>query len=186
MVLLAVSPRPVHFLVAEDMYTHRFLNPFFKALDCIPVYRTKTHNGDALRAAVAALEAGDVIGIFPEGTTYYQGALPQIKRGVALLALKAGVPVIPVAFRGCVETFPEGALVPRPRQLRMRCDKPVVYPTIDADSIPEAQVAQTLDAIRCQMLKALKATPAPSQRPLTPPWLKELQIALCSLGSCRW
>lgn len=56
--LLAVSPRPVRFLVAEDLYAHRFLHGFFKALHCIPVYRSKTHNGDALRAAVAALEAG--------------------------------------------------------------------------------------------------------------------------------
>lgn len=179
--LLAISPRPVRFLVAEDMYTHRFLNPFFKALGCIPVYRTKTHNGDALRAAVAALDAGDVIGIFPEGTTYYRGSLREIKRGVALLALKTGRPVIPLAFRGCDEAFPEGARVPRPGQLQVRFGEPAAYPKTDSDPIPAEQVAGTLEQIRCRMAEVLETTPATSRRPLAPTWLKELEIALCAL-----
>src|SRR3989338_2793985 len=77
--LLALSPRPVRFLVAEDFYNHPLLNPLFKAFGCIEVYRTKTHNGGALRAAIAALKQGAVVGIFPEGTTHFGGTVPTIK-----------------------------------------------------------------------------------------------------------
>lgn len=124
---------------------------------------------------------GDAVGIFPEGTIYYQGSLRAIKHGVALLALKTGVPVVPLAFRGCYEAFPEGAGVPRPRRLRVRFEDPLRFVKTTSDPIPEPHVAETMEQIRCRMIQVLESTPSPTPEPLTPAWLKEFQIALCSL-----
>ena len=126
--LLALSPRPVRFLVAEDFYNHPLLNPLFKAFGCIEVYRTKTHNGDALRAAIAALKQGAVVGIFPEGTTHFGGTVPTIKQGVALLALRTGAPVICLAIHGSMAAFPPRAKFPHPVLIRLSFGSPLSYP----------------------------------------------------------
>ena len=101
--LLIVSPRPVRFLVAEELFFHPFLHWIFAGMGCIPVYRTQTNNGDALRAAVAALERGEVIGIFPEGTTSDLGRMRSVKRGVGLLALRTGAPIVPFGVWGSAD-----------------------------------------------------------------------------------
>lgn len=179
--LLAVSPRPVRFLVAEDLYNHRYLNAFFKMLGSIPVYRTKTHNGEALQAAVSALQRGELLGIFPEGTIHFQGSMREVKRGVALLALKTGLPVVLLAIHGSFEAFPDGAKVPRPRAIQMRFNPPVVYPQTSLDPIPEAQVTHALEDIRSRILQALQEI-VPARPPrLIQQWLKEAQILAAAL-----
>ena len=115
--LLVVSSRPVRFLVAENFYNHPLLKPFFRALGSIEVFRTKTHNGDALRTAVEALERGELVGIFPEGTVHFGGTMQQVKQGVALLALRTGCPVIPLGIMGSREAFPPDAKIPFPRPI---------------------------------------------------------------------
>jgi len=182
LLLLVVSPRRVRFLIAEDLYTHRYLHRFFKAMGMIPVSRTQTHNGEALRSAVEALERGEVLGIFPEGTTHFRGSMEQVKQGIALLALKTGVPVVPFGIQGSFEAFPEGARFPRPRTISLRFEAPVRYPQIHLAQIPEADVAQTLEHIRLRILEAMQAIGLQAPwRPTVPQWLKELQIALSGL-----
>ena len=181
MLLLAVSPRPVRFLVAEDLYNHPLINPFFRAMGCIPVLRRGARNGDALHAAVAALEAGEVIGIFPEGTIHRGGSLQEIRPGVALLALKTGVPVVPLGIKGTRESFPDGARFPKPGAVCLRFERPRVYPKLPDERLPERVVSHTLDDIHQELLSAYRATSAsPRPRPV-PRWFRELQIALTGL-----
>jgi 1-acyl-sn-glycerol-3-phosphate acyltransferase len=163
LLLWVVSPRPVRFLIAEDMYRHPLLRPGFEALGCIEVSRTKARNGEALRAAAAALERGELIGIFPEGTIRDQGRMRQLKKGVALLALRSGAPVVPFAIRGSREAFPDGARVPRPGGIRLRFAAPVSYPPTALDPIPEDQVAAALEDVRHHILRTMaRMGPLPS------------------------
>ena len=148
----AISPRPIRFLIAEDLYNHRFLKPFFQVFGCIQVYRTRTHNGDALRMAVKALEQGEVIGIFPEGTIHDRGMMQQVKRGVALLALRTACPVIPLAIRGSREAFPPDAKIPSPRFIQMHFHVPMTFPQVVSERIPEDQVVVVREQIRQRIL----------------------------------
>jgi 1-acyl-sn-glycerol-3-phosphate acyltransferase len=150
-------------------------------MGCIPVYRTKSHNGDALRAAVAALEAGELIGIFPEGTIHHGGAMQELKRGVALLALKTGLPVVPLAIRGSGEAFPDGARVPSPGTIRLRFERPGDYPKTSLDPIPEDAVRDTLERIRRSVLAAMRLIPDPVKAPAPAGWLKPLRVAASGL-----
>ena len=56
------------------------------------------HNTDmeAMRACMKALRGGEILGIFPEGTRHHEGVMREMETGVAMLALRAGAPVIPV------------------------------------------------------------------------------------------
>jgi 1-acyl-sn-glycerol-3-phosphate acyltransferase len=61
-----------------------------------------------------ALDRGEVVTLFPEGTRSRDGELQEPQRGAGLIWKKAGVPVIPVYIEGSYEIFPPGAKFPRP------------------------------------------------------------------------
>ena len=178
-----VSPRPVRFLVAEDLYNHPLLYPLFRAAGSIQVYRTKTHNGDALQMAVNALEQGEVIGIFPEGTVSFGGTMRHAKQGVALLALRTGCPVIPLAIQGSREAFPPDAKIAFPRRIQLHFDAPITFPRIASERIPEDQVDSAREQIRQHIANLVTSTQMrPAEKRLhRASWLKWLSIATAAL-----
>ena len=68
---------------------------------------------EAIRMAQAVLDAGDWLGLAPEGTRSRNGALGEPKAGVALLALRTGAPILPVGIAGTERTWPVGSILPR-------------------------------------------------------------------------
>jgi 1-acyl-sn-glycerol-3-phosphate acyltransferase len=89
--------RPVSFLVKTEAYTPRAA-PFLETTGQIPVVRTRLDIG-AVRTALRLLEAGGVVGVFPEGTRG-DGFVRTAKPGVGYLALRTGAVVVPVACHG--------------------------------------------------------------------------------------
>lgn len=103
-VLMGVLPRMVRFIGKSeyvDDWTTRFA---FLALGNIPVDRANPDSGKAaLDAAAAVLAAGDLFGVFPEGTRSRDGLLHKGKTGAARLSLRTGAPIIPVGLVGTDE-----------------------------------------------------------------------------------
>lgn len=100
MLLIAVSRRPLRFLIAKEQYERFGLQWLFKAVGCIPVDR-KGRPDIAMRAAINALLQGEVIALFPHGKIH----LPhhpeiKLKSGAATLANKAGCSIYPVRLSG--------------------------------------------------------------------------------------
>jgi 1-acyl-sn-glycerol-3-phosphate acyltransferase len=77
----------------------------------IPINRGRPDRR-ALRRGLAALEAGEAVGMFPEGSRG-AGDLGTVQHGIAYLALKAGCPVVPVACLGSAAALPPGKGRPR-------------------------------------------------------------------------
>lgn len=74
---------------------------FLKAVDQVPMDRSGGRRSvESMGPVLQRLEDGGVVGIFPEGTRSADGALFKGKTGVARLALRAGVPVVPMAVVG--------------------------------------------------------------------------------------
>lgn len=168
--LLAIcSPRPVHALTKSEMFDGP-LGHFLHAVGQIPLDR---HHVDlrAIRMAVAALEAGRVVGVFPEGERG-AGEMVSPRAGAAYLALRTGAPVVPVSFLGT--RFPGGhddSIPPRGSRLVMTFGKPVEVARRDWPRTQE-QMAQTAasvtDAIIATMREAEQLTGLRLPGPLGP------------------
>jgi len=99
----------------------------FPAMGMIPIDRS---GGDAseraLQAAVRVLEAGELFGIYPEGTRSRNGKLHKGHTGVARLALRTKCPIVPVGIIGTDEVQPPDAPLPRPfRRVHIRFGRPI-------------------------------------------------------------
>jgi 1-acyl-sn-glycerol-3-phosphate acyltransferase len=112
-------PRKVVFLTKSEYFTGRGIKGlisrgFFQGVGGIPVDRSGGAASErALRTGLRVLAAGELLGIYPEGTRTPDGRLYRGKTGVARLALEGRVPVIPTAMIGGFEFQPPGRIAPR-------------------------------------------------------------------------
>ncbi len=127
-VLCATLPRRISFLVMPRVYHATWLHPpFHRWAGHIPLNLERPDPG-AIRGALGVLERGGVIGIFPEGPFSIRGRLEQGQSGVALLALRSGAPVVPIAIRGTYEALVGRHLhVPRRHPLRVDIGPPRTF-----------------------------------------------------------
>lgn len=89
-------------LAKSSLFSVPVLGTVLRATGQIPVYRNTADAGKSLQAAVEALEQGECVAVFPEGTLTREPDLWPMagKTGVARLALTTGAPVIPIAQWG--------------------------------------------------------------------------------------
>jgi 1-acyl-sn-glycerol-3-phosphate acyltransferase len=112
--LAIVSPRPVHALTKQEMFTGP-LGAFLRAAGQIELDRFRVDVA-AVRACLRVLQDGGAVGVFPEGTRG-DGELTTVRRGAAYLALVTGAPVVPVTFFGTREPGGASSSIP-PRGAR--------------------------------------------------------------------
>ncbi|MFJ8233717.1 lysophospholipid acyltransferase family protein [Streptomyces sp. NPDC094448] len=100
--------RVPRFLAKAPLFSTPFVGMMLRGTGQIPVYRESTNALDAYRSAVDAIERGDCVAFYPEGTiTRDPGTWPMAgKTGAARIALETRVPVIPVAQWGANLAMP--------------------------------------------------------------------------------
>lgn len=100
--------RPVRYLAVDELFgASRFFDGLTHWLGAIPVSRTRAPLG-ALRSALAELDAGGTVGLFPEGVRVWVWGETPSRRGAAWLARRAGVPLVPVAVAGTDQVMGRG------------------------------------------------------------------------------
>ena len=110
-VLGASTKRKIHFLAKKEVFNNIFSSIFLKNLNAFPVDRKKI-DMHAFKKTISILEGGGVLGIFPEGTRSLNGELQELKLGVVKIAMKVGVPIIPVGIIGTHKIYPHGKTFP--------------------------------------------------------------------------
>ena len=107
----------------------------------------------AVRAAVGALKQGLSLGIAPEGTRSLDGQLQEGKQGIVLVALKSGVPLVPVGIQGTQDVFKKMFTFKRPR-LTLTFGPAFTLPPLDRDRRDE-QMKQATDEVMCRIAALL-------------------------------
>lgn len=91
--------RKIFFMAKADLFNIPVLGFLITKLGAFPVQREGADRS-SIRRALELLGAGKVVGIFPEGTRSKTGEMLNPHLGAAMLALKGGVPLLPVAVSG--------------------------------------------------------------------------------------
>jgi 1-acyl-sn-glycerol-3-phosphate acyltransferase len=92
------SPRPIHFMAKEELFTVPILGKIMPLINAFPVKRGLSDRG-ALRKGLGILKEGNVLGLFPEGTRSKSSQVGDFKAGSLRIAIKSGVKVIPVSIK---------------------------------------------------------------------------------------
>lgn len=97
-ILGVISRRPIRFLSWEGFERHFLMRWVMRTMNTIPVAEEKAK--EAVQRAAEALQAGEIVCIFPEGHVTRNGSIATLRRGYELIARRAGVPLVPLAIDG--------------------------------------------------------------------------------------
>jgi len=110
-VVVAVAlSRPIHYMAKASLFKYKIADRLFTSVNAFPV-RRGIPDRKAIRRALQVLEDGNVLGIFPEGARNTTGDM-KAQAGVAMIALKSGAPIVPVACLGTGHILPCGWFAP--------------------------------------------------------------------------
>ena len=100
------SKRLVRFMAKESVFRHRVSGPLMRGMHHIPVDRAA--GAAAFDAALDALKAGEIVGVFPEATISRSFLVKELKTGAARMAQAADVPIVPMALWGSQRVYTKG------------------------------------------------------------------------------
>ncbi len=128
----------------------RFNNPVLVRREIIDI--------GAIKASLARLARGEFLVIFPEGRVIQDQPLGPLHAGAAFVAIRAQVPIVPVALIGLAKMWPLGARWPRRSHLTIRIGEPVTPPAENGDHA--ADVTEAIGrALRILLERAPTGTP---------------------------
>ena len=128
----------IFFLGKKELEGHPLLKWLLNQLHMIPIDR---HNMDmaAIRACLTTLKEGHPLGFFPEGTRHKQGTMQDLESGVAFLALRANVPLLPVFISEKPRWF---------RIINCYFSKPITFEKLIDAGVNKSNCEKLLDLIR--------------------------------------
>jgi 1-acyl-sn-glycerol-3-phosphate acyltransferase len=174
--------RVPRFLAKAALFKPFFVGSLLRGTGQIPVFRDSTDAANAFRAAVAAINEGECVAFYPEGTLTRDPELWPMtgKTGVARVALLTQAPVIPVAQWGANEAMPPYAKQKRVRLLPRKTLRVVAGPPVDLGAYygqePTAELLREVTDVIMRavtgLLAELRGEPAP-EGPYNPRAVRE-------------
>jgi glycerol-3-phosphate dehydrogenase (NAD(P)+) len=123
--------RPIYFVAKQELFKNPLLGWILNCLGAFPIKRGASDE-ESMDTALALLERGQAVVIFPEGTRIRTGSLGSAMRGVGRLALQSAKPVVPIAVTNS-ERARRGWRI-RPVRVHLRCGPPLTFPRVDDPS----------------------------------------------------
>ncbi len=139
-VLCPYLNKHVHLYCNDKFFKNFFTRTFIEWGGVIPirVYKDKDQkkiNKKAFELALGYLKKSEPVGIFPEGHRTRDGKLQKARSGVAALALKAKVPIVPIGTIGTYKIWPKGAKLPNLNKCTVNIGKPLYFKSGDKEKI---------------------------------------------------
>lgn len=124
--VVGAIPRPVAVLLKESLFKWPIVGQAFRAVHFIPVNRSDHGSAVAsVEKAAEALKAGQSFLIYPEGTRSPDGRLQEFKKGAVVMAIKAGVPIVPTVCSGAHRIMEKRSLVIHPGEMVVEFLEPI-------------------------------------------------------------
>jgi len=127
--LWCAAPRLVHFMGKAELWEIPVVGRLLTSVRAFPVRRGSADR-EAISAATRLLKSGELVGIFPEGTRVRgSDVLGEGQEGVAFIAMRAGVPIVPIGIDGTNRIMPEGTHMLRFPRVTMCFGEPIALDT---------------------------------------------------------
>lgn len=136
--------RKVHYMAKQELFNIPVFGPLIRAVGAFPVKRGGVSK-EAIRSAISLLNEGKVMGIFPEGTRNTEEG-SAAKKGAAMIAVRSGATVVPVAIVGRYKPF---------RKMKIIYGKPVDLTALIQESSPD-MLERVTDAIMSRIREMTK------------------------------
>lgn len=134
LVVARVTRRRLRYIAKDSLWRWQRLGRFIELLGAFPVHRG-TADREAFNRSIGTLEGGEPLVLFPEGTRRSGPTVEPVLDGAAYLALRAGVPVVPVGIGGTERRMPRGAAIPRPGRVKVVVGMPIEPPAAPAGRV---------------------------------------------------
>lgn len=116
--IVGAIPRRVAILLKDSLFKWPIVGQAFRSAHFIPVNRSARDSAIAsVEKATEAMKAGQSFLIYPEGTRSPDGRLQEFKKGAVVMAIKAGVPIVPMVCSGAHRIMEKRSLVIRPGEI---------------------------------------------------------------------
>jgi len=148
LILMAIDRNDLSALVTGKYRNNPLFALFVDVSDSIWINRDIA-DYKAIRAGLEHIKRVGILGIAPEGTRSRNGQLLEAKSGVALIAEKAGVPIVPVGIHGTEDTMSKLTHFQRPN-IHVSFGKPFSLPPIDHKD-RESSILRNTDEIMCRI-----------------------------------
>jgi 1-acyl-sn-glycerol-3-phosphate acyltransferase len=134
-----VLSREMHFMARRTLFRNPVLRVIIVGYNAFAIDRDSA-DVKGVKSAIARLEAGNILLVFPEGTRTGDGSIGRMKPGIGVLAERAAVPIVPVLIEGAHEVWPRNRRFPRLGRISMVFGKPLDPKQIAGDAIRDAVV----------------------------------------------
>ena len=154
-----LTGRLVHFMAKQEVRSWPLIGWLATQAGVYFVHRGEGDRA-AQRLSLELLANGEPIAVFPEGTRSGDGVLGEPRDGAALLAMRSGIPLLPVSITGSNRIFPRGARLPRRSRVTVRVGEPLMLTRQASGRIDRQELASGTDRI----MHAIAALLPPAQR----------------------
>ena len=141
--------RPLNYVARSTLFLP-VLGFLIRSVGGFPIQR-EGMGASGLKETLKRLRAGGIVTLFPEGTRSADGDLGELKSGIAVLAKRARVPIIPAGIAGTFQAWPRHRRFPRPHPLRVHYGPPIPPEAIDGlepDAVVELMRESLLNCIQ--------------------------------------
>ncbi|HXG92853.1 MAG TPA: lysophospholipid acyltransferase family protein [Blastocatellia bacterium] len=142
--LFAYLPYQFRIMAKKELFYVPFMGWHLWSAGNFPVDRSDGRKtAQSLRRVIEGVRGGKSLAVFPEGTRSPDGRLQQFKPGAFKIAMRAGVPIVPVTIRGTHAVLPKGSLAPRGGRVEVLIGEP-----IDTRAFSDKQLLELIERVR--------------------------------------
>lgn len=145
-----VYRKRMRFMGADKWWSNKHFGKLLTALGGFPVTRG-TADREALKRCIAVIEGGEPLVLFPEGERKSGPIVQSLFEGAAYVAMKTGVPIVPVGIGGSERVMPKGAKFIHPRKLYVMVGKPLTVQVAETAKEQRAAARQLTAELHAEL-----------------------------------